>query len=65
MRLPKSDETLHATSHKFGRTTIMETHPHIKPVSASLSGDLTTLFAGADEVLDPLRLRVAEESVAP
>jgi len=28
--LPKHDETLHAVHHKYGKTTIMDTHPDIK-----------------------------------
>lgn len=28
--IPKHDETLHAVHHKYGKTTIMDTHPDIK-----------------------------------
>lgn len=31
--IPRSDVTLHATSHKHGKTTLMDTHPNIKPAN--------------------------------
>ena len=30
IRIPKHDETLHGVSHKFGKSTIMDTHPNVK-----------------------------------
>jgi hypothetical protein len=30
IRIPKHDATLHGVSHKFGKSTIMDTHPNIK-----------------------------------
>ena len=37
--LPKNDGTLDAVSHKYGKTTIMDTHPNIK-------GDIYTTSTG-------------------
>lgn len=31
--IPRSDGTLHATSNKYGKTTVMDTHPNIKPAN--------------------------------
>ena len=30
-KLPKGDHTLHAVSNRYGKTTIFDTHPHVKP----------------------------------
>lgn len=32
IRIPKHDTTLHGVSHKFGKSTIMDTHPNFKVI---------------------------------
>ena len=31
--IPRADGTLHATCNKYGKTTLMDTHPNIKPAN--------------------------------